>query len=82
MSTQLELIKDVDLCSTCDRTVDDCDDDPSTSVDRWNYKTESHYTVDSECPGYTERHDEPDFEEPDPDYDIDEEACWGGVEWP
>ena len=71
-----------DTCHECNRPKDVCDD-ADDFEDRWNYATDSHYTVQTPCPGAVERagcNDEPDFEQPNDD--LDEAACFGGVEWP
>ena len=68
-------------CTSCGRSVEDCDDDPDTSADQWDHKRETHYTVDSVCPGYAERHDDPgDSDLPYPDFDRDEAREWGGID--
>jgi hypothetical protein len=58
------------FCDACGRSVEACDDDPTTTVDCWDYEEESHYTRESYCEGYRDRFppDEPDYDY-EPDYD-------------
>ncbi len=65
----VEQVPEEEYCTSCRRPVDTCRSEPVGFEDRWNYRTESHYTVDAWCDNAESESDfdEPDFDEPDDD---------------